>query len=260
MIFVLNKCDLVPTNCTQKWVSYLQKIAPTLAFQASVTNPFGKGSLIQLLKQFDILHKDKKNISVGFVGYPNVGKSSVINALKSKAVCKVAPIPGETKVWQYISLTKRIYLIDCPGIVYDQGESETDKVLKAVVRAERIPDPEVYIEPILKKAQKKHIYDVYGIRDWIDYEDFINQVAVKTGKLLKGGEPDINNVSKSIIMDWQRGNIPYFEFPPREVDGVELPAAAADLAEAAAAKKDREEEAEEEEKVNQSEDGEEEEV
>jgi nuclear GTP-binding protein len=255
LIFILNKCDLVPTSCTQKWVSYLQKIAPTLAFQASVTNPFGKGSLIQLLKQFDILHKDKKNISVGFVGYPNVGKSSVINALKRKAVCKVAPIPGETKVWQYISLTKRIYLIDCPGIVYDQGESETDKVLKAVVRAERIPDPEIYIDPILKKAQHKHIYDVYGIREWIDSEDFINQVAVRTGKLLKGGEPDINNVSKSIIMDWQRGNIPYFEYPPREVDGVELPHEKADIAEKAAAEKP--EEPEEEEKVNASEDDEE---
>lgn len=224
LIFVLNKCDLIPTNVTQKWVAYLSKICPTLAFQASVNNPFGKGSLIQLLKQFDILHKDKKNISVGFVGYPNVGKSSVINALKRKQVCKVAPIPGETKVWQYISLTKRIYLIDCPGIVYDQGESETDKVLKAVVRAERIPDPEVYIDAILKKTERKHIYDVYGIREWTDYEDFINQVAVRTGKLLKGGEPDINNVSKTIIMDWQRGNIPYFEFPPKiDEDGNEIP-------------------------------------
>jgi nuclear GTP-binding protein len=173
LVYVLNKCDLVPTNITQKWVNYLSKLAPTLAFQASVNNPFGKGSLIQLLKQFDLLHKDKKNISVGFVGYPNVGKSSVINSLKRKTVCKVAPIPGETKVWQYISLTKRIYLIDCPGIVYDQGESETDKVLKSVVRAERIPDPETYIDAILQKTERKHIYDVYGVREWIDYEDFL---------------------------------------------------------------------------------------
>lgn len=251
LIFILNKCDLVPTSVTQKWVQYLQQFSPTLAFQASVNNPFGKGSLIQLLKQFDILHKDKKNISVGFVGYPNVGKSSVINALKHKSVCKVAPIPGETKVWQYISLTKRIYLIDCPGIVYDQGETETDKVLKGVVRAERIPDPEVYIDEILKKTQHKHIYDVYGIMEWVDYEDFINQVAVRTGKLLKGGEPDINNVSKSIIMDWQRGNIPYFEYPPRSEKEVEteiLDAAKEDP------KADQDEEPVEEEKEAVSED------
>jgi nuclear GTP-binding protein len=90
-----------------------------------------------------------------------------------RACCKVAPIPGETKVWQYISLTKRIYLIDCPGIVYDPGESQTDKVLKAVVRAERVPDPEIYVDAILKKAEKKHIHDVYGVIDWIDCDDFI---------------------------------------------------------------------------------------
>ena len=99
LVFILNKCDLVPTSVTQKWVKYLQQFAPTLCFQASQTNPFGKGSLIQLLKQFDNLHREKKCISVGFIGYPNVGKSSVINALMKKAVCKVAPIPGETKHW-----------------------------------------------------------------------------------------------------------------------------------------------------------------
>jgi nuclear GTP-binding protein len=89
-------------------VKYLSKEYPTLAFKASVNTPFGKGSLIQILRQFDNLHKgkftiififvDKKNISIGFIGYPNVGKSSVINTLKKKVVCKVAPIPGETKV------------------------------------------------------------------------------------------------------------------------------------------------------------------
>ena len=45
------------------------------------------------------LHKDKKQISVGFIGYPNVGKSSIINTLRSKKVCSVAPIAGETKVY-----------------------------------------------------------------------------------------------------------------------------------------------------------------
>lgn len=101
----------------------MSKEYPTLAFKASIENPFGKGSLIQLLRQFDNFHKDKKNIAIGFIGYPNVGKSSVINTLRKKQVCKVAPVPGETKVWQYISLTKRINLIDCPGIVYNSDDT-----------------------------------------------------------------------------------------------------------------------------------------
>ena len=132
-----------------------------------------------------------------------------------KNCCRVAPIPGETKVWQYITLTKRIYLIDCPGIVHDEDQSETEKVLKSVVRAEKIPDPSQYIQAILDKTEKKHIYDIYGIHTWIDSEDFLKQLCQKTGKLLKGGEPDINNISKTIIVDWQRGNIPYFTQPPK---------------------------------------------
>lgn len=54
-------------------------------------------------------------------------------------VCKTAPVPGETKVWQYITLMKRIFLIDCPGVVNSKaGDSETDAVLKGVVRVENL--------------------------------------------------------------------------------------------------------------------------
>ena len=76
-------------------------------------------------------------------GYPNVGKSSVINTLVKKKSCKVAPVPGETKVWQYITLMKRIYLIDCPGVVYPSSDGEVELVLKGVVRAEKLSDPAV---------------------------------------------------------------------------------------------------------------------
>ena len=69
LIFVLNKCDLVPVWVTRRWVSLLSKEYPTLAFHASINNPYGKGSLINLLRQFAMLHKDKKQISVGFIGF-----------------------------------------------------------------------------------------------------------------------------------------------------------------------------------------------
>lgn len=73
-------------------------------------------------------------------------------------MCKAAPIPGETKIWQYVHLTKRIYLIDCPGIVYNyEGKDEVDTVLKGVVRAEKLDDPEFYIRDILKLAKKTDI-------------------------------------------------------------------------------------------------------
>lgn len=222
MVFVLNKCDLVPTSVTAKWIKILSKEYPTLAYKASVNNPFGKGTLIQLLRQFDNFHKNKKSISVGFIGYPNVGKSSIINSLRRKSVCKVAPIPGETKVWQYITLTRRIYLIDCPGIVYNTGDSETDTVLKGVVRAEKLENPDFHIQAILDRTDPAHIIEIYGIKEWKDSEDFLEQMGKKTGKLMKGGDANLNAVAKMVINDWQRGRIRYMVHPSqRQIEEAE---------------------------------------
>ncbi|XP_023438506.2 nucleolar GTP-binding protein 2 [Dasypus novemcinctus] len=214
LIFVLNKCDLVPAWATKRWVAVLSQDYPTLAFHASITNPFGKGAFIQLLRQFGKLHTDKKQISVGFIGYPNVGKSSVINTLRSKKVCNVAPIAGETKVWQYITLMRRIFLIDCPGVVYPSEDSETDIVLKGVVQVEKIKTPEDHIGAVLERAKPEYVSKTYKIDSWENAEDFLEKLAFRTGKLLKGGEPDLQTVGKMVLNDWQRGRIPFFVKPP----------------------------------------------
>ncbi|XP_067867288.1 nucleolar GTP-binding protein 2 [Heterodontus francisci] len=214
LVFVFNKCDLVPTWATKRWVATLSHEYPTLAFHASLTNPFGKGALIQLLRQFGKLHSDKKQISVGFIGYPNVGKSSIINALRSKKVCNVAPIAGETKVWQYITLMRRIFLIDCPGVVYPSGDTETEIVLKGVVQVEKIKCPEDHIAAVLARAKSEYISKTYKIDCWSHAVDFLEKLAFRMGKLLKGGEPDIQTVAKMVLNDWQRGRIPFFVKPP----------------------------------------------
>nr|XP_030724766.1 nucleolar GTP-binding protein 2 isoform X2 [Globicephala melas] len=198
----------------KRWVAILSQDYPTLAFHASLTNSFGKGAFIQLLRQFGKLHTDKKQISVGFIGYPNVGKSSVINTLRSKKVCNVAPIAGETKVWQYITLMRRIFLIDCPGVVYPSEDSETDIVLKGVVQVEKIKTPEDHIGAVLERAKPEYISKTYKIDSWENAEDFLEKLAFRTGKLLKGGEPDLRTVGKMVLNDWQRGRIPFFVKPP----------------------------------------------
>lgn len=73
LVFVLNKVDLVPNWVAKRWMGELAKDRPTVAFHASLTHAFGKGALISLLRQFGKLHEDKKQISVGVIGYPNVG-------------------------------------------------------------------------------------------------------------------------------------------------------------------------------------------
>ncbi|CZT10920.1 related to GTP-binding protein [Rhynchosporium agropyri] len=215
LIFVLNKCDLVPTGVAAAWVRNLSKDYPTLAFHASITNSFGKGSLIQLLRQFSSLHSDRKQISVGFIGYPNTGKSSIINTLRKKKVCTVAPIPGETKVWQYITLMKRIYLIDCPGVVPPSTtDTPQDILLRGVVRVENVENPEQYIPAVLSKTKPQHIERTYQLKGYTNHIEFLELLARKGGRLLHGGEPDVDGVAKMVLNDFLRGKIPWFTPPP----------------------------------------------
>uniref|UniRef100_A0A2P2HYV0 Nucleolar GTP-binding protein 2 n=1 Tax=Hirondellea gigas TaxID=1518452 RepID=A0A2P2HYV0_9CRUS len=213
LIFVLNKVDLVPVWVTQKWVAILSRERPTMAFHSSITNSFGKGALISLLRQFSVLHKDKQNISVGIIGYPNVGKSSIINTLRAKKVCNVAPLAGETKVWQYVTLMNRIFLIDCPGVVPPSHETEEDMVLKGTVRIEYLSSPCDYIPTIMKRCRHDYLSVTYKVSGWKTADEFLEMVARRMGRLLRGGEPDKNSIAKLILNDWQRGRIPYF-VPP----------------------------------------------
>lgn len=204
---------------------------PTLAFHASMTNSFGKGTLISLLRQFSALHSGRKQISVGFIGYPNTGKSSIINTLRKKKVCTTAPIPGETKVWQYITLMKRIYLIDCPGIVPpSMQDTAEDILLRGVVRVENVENPAQYIPAVLSKCKQHHLERTYEMKGWsvndkpfaekTDKErteesiKFLEVLARRGGRLLKGGEADMDGVAKMVLNDFLRGKIPWFSPPP----------------------------------------------
>lgn len=227
LVFVLNKIDLVPNWVAKRWMGELAKARPTIAFHSSLTHAFGKGALISLLRQFGTLHEDKKQISVGVVGYPNVGKSSVINTLISKKSCKVAPVPGETKIWQYITLFKRIALIDCPGVVVDTaGDSEEDSVLKGVVRAERLESPADFVDAILERVKREHVAAQYklpkdGEGTWSDSLELLEMIARRSGRLLKGGDPCTRSAAIMLINDFQRGRLPHYVAPPELKDKVD---------------------------------------
>ena len=222
LYILLRSWDIYTNTQQAAWVRRLSKSYPTLAFHASITNSFGKGSLIQLLRQFSSLHSNRKQISVGLIGYPNAGKSSIINTLRSKKVCTVAPIPGETKVWQYITLMRRIYLIDCPGIVPPSiTDTAEDILLHGVVRVENVENPEQYIPAVLAKCKPQHIERTYEIRGYKNHIEFLDILAKKAGRLLKGGEPDLDGVAKMVLNDFIRGKLPWFTPVPKLADGEE---------------------------------------
>lgn len=96
--------------------------------------------------------------------------------------------------------------------------NETTAVLKGVVRIDNLEDPAQYVAGLLSRVKREYIVRTYGIETWSDSEDFLQQYAKQTGKLLRGGEYDLNTVARMVLNDWQRGRLPYFVCPPFEAE------------------------------------------
>lgn len=82
------------------------------------------------------------------------------------------------------------------------------------VRVEKLDDVVEHIPVLLQRMKKEYLQRHYKILSWKDHFDFLGQIARKTGKLLKGNEPDYSTVAKKVLYDWQRGKIPWFVPPP----------------------------------------------
>ena len=92
-------------------------------------------------------------------------------------------------------------------------------MIKGVVRAEKLSEPEMVIPEVLSRVKPEYLQRTYNIGEWKDWEDFLDKVAKKYGKLLKGGEGDARQASVMLINDLQRGKIPYFVPPPMPEGG-----------------------------------------
>jgi nuclear GTP-binding protein len=125
-----------------------------------------------------------------------------------------------SKVWQYITLTRKIYLIDCPGIVPASAQdTQTAKVLKGVVRVEALSTPSEHIPTLMSRVKPVYLARTYNLEvpesgEPFDPDELLDKLARMKGRLLKGGEPDLDGVAKILLSDWVRGRIPYFVPPP----------------------------------------------
>eukprot|EP01114_Cavostelium_apophysatum_P014136 TRINITY_DN3586_c0_g1_i1.p1 TRINITY_DN3586_c0_g1~~TRINITY_DN3586_c0_g1_i1.p1 ORF type:complete len:602 (-),score=241.89 TRINITY_DN3586_c0_g1_i1:30-1835(-) len=240
IILVLNKIDLIPKDNVEQWLKYLRNEYPTIAFKCStqtqkrnlsqhggsaINGPdhvlessecLGAETLLQLLKNYTRSQNMKTSLSVGIIGYPNVGKSSLINSLKRTRAVGVGATPGFTKTVQAIHLDKNIKLLDCPGIVFgNTNNSDNDIILRNAVRIEQIPDPVEPVETIIKRAKPEQMMEIYKVAKFSTTTEFLLHIANKRGKLGKGGVADLKAAARSVLQDWNAGKIPFFTVPPK---------------------------------------------
>ena len=245
VVLLLNKIDLAPKENVQAWLKYFREEMPCVAFKCATggggtggsdklgsralptkggyggKDALGAETLLQLLKNYARNRNLKTAITVGIVGFPNVGKSSLINSLKrSRSAAAVGNTPGMTKVSKEIVLDKHVKLIDSPGVVFASslGENAGVTALRNCVKVERLADPIAPVCEILRRCPTEQLMLMYKVGKFEDVDDFLRQVGRLQGKLKKGGVPDMLAAARIVLNDWNGGKIPYYTNPPERGD------------------------------------------
>ncbi|KAL0900719.1 hypothetical protein Bca101_084680 [Brassica carinata] len=243
LVLLLNKIDLVPREAAEKWLKYLREEFPAVAFKCSTqeqrsnlgwksskaskpsnilqtSDCLGADTLIKLLKNYSRSHELKKSITVGIIGLPNVGKSSLINSLKRAHVVNVGATPGLTRSLQEVHLDKNVKLLDCPGVVMLKSSGNDASIaLRNCKRIEKLEDPVSPVKEILKLCSPQLLVTLYKIPDFEAVDDFLYKVATVRGKLKKGGLVDIEAAARIVLHDWNEGKIPFYTMPPKRDQG-----------------------------------------
>ncbi|KAJ6820717.1 guanine nucleotide-binding protein-like NSN1 [Iris pallida] len=239
LVLLLNKIDLVPREAVEKWLNYLRGELPVVAFKCSTqeqrsnlgwkstskatktsnllqtSDCLGAETLIKLLKNYSRSRELKVSVTVGIVGLPNVGKSSLINSLKRSHVVNVGATPGLTRSMQEIHLDKHVKLLDCPGVVMvKSGDSDASIALRNCKRIEKLDDVVSPVKEILKLCPADKLISLYKLPSFSTVDDFLQKVATTRGKLKKGGIVDTEAAARIVLHDWNEGKIPYYTLPP----------------------------------------------
>ncbi len=201
LIFVINKCDLADKKEMEK---LKRELIPSVF--VSATKRLGSTLLLhEIIKQTKFLPQ-KGKILVGVLGYPNTGKSSVINVLAGRSRAKTSPISGFTKGKQLIKLTHGIYLIDTPGVMPYKEDDERKKAVIASKDQTKLKEPDLAVIAIIEEFPGM-IEEHYGVLRNKNKQKVLESIAIKFNRLKKGGEPDIDVMARKILQDWQSGRI-----------------------------------------------------
>jgi large subunit GTPase 1 len=173
-----------------------------------------------------------RKLQIGLVGYPNVGKSSTINALIGSKKVSVSATPGKTKHFQTLNLSPEVVLCDCPGLVFPNfAYANSDLVCNGVLPIDQLREHIPPVSLVCERIPKYFLEAVYGIHIPIQKvedggngiyptaRELLNAYARARGYMTQGfGSADEPRAARYILKDYVNGKLLYVQPPPRKVD------------------------------------------
>ena len=213
-VLVFTKSDLADASMSKQWEQYFKKQEQVFLFINTTAN-ISKKLLIDAIEQAGEAKREKdarrgiKNrpLKVMIVGIPNVGKSTLINALAKKKMAQVADRPGVTKAVTWIPISKQLVLMDTPGVLwpkFDDVKIGMNLALTNAIKEQILPIEDIiqyafdYLkEHYLNRLNTRYEMDVSSL----DLVTFLDQLAKNKGMLSKDGHVDINRVQHYFFLE-----------------------------------------------------------
>lgn len=187
-ILLVNKADLSPNRRDMK------------GYRCFYYSALDNSGLYELLSEF-------RNVTIGFIGYPNVGKSSTVNLITGGKKVKVSHTPGKTKYIQTIPLENGVHLLDCPGLVFPRHR-KIDLILHGVLNVDQLLDLNSNLDYVVDFIGIDKLCGFYSLKGFYNdsrYSKGTNYIELMSTE--KGWER--SRCLKNIVKDFVSGRISY---------------------------------------------------
>ncbi|XP_023238713.1 large subunit GTPase 1 homolog [Centruroides sculpturatus] len=190
-------------------------------------NLLTRNELLELFKNLHLESKVKGSFrTIGLVGYPNVGKSSTINALLQCKKVSVSATPGKTKHFQTLMIDSELCLCDCPGLVFPNFvSSRAEMILNGILSVDNATDPLSAVSLITDVVPEHVLRATYNLflptsgegsdsHPSLTAREFLEAYGQTRGLLTGGGLPDVSRAARRVLKDFADGRLLYCRAPP----------------------------------------------
>jgi ribosome biogenesis GTPase A len=208
LILVMNKSDLITRRMKME---ILKKSKAREMIFVSCKKRTGISKLRGMISKLAKKKPHWRNVKVGVVGYPNTGKSTVINALVGRSVARTSSTAGMTRGVQWVKGKGKMMFLDTPGVIPPDEKDEAEKAIMSIIDPNKLVNSDIAAMRIIQlflDNNKRNLERFYDVK--IGNEDTF-EILLKIGKrknfIKKGGEVDEIRTALTIVRDWQNGKL-----------------------------------------------------